>query len=194
MPAFFSSTWRPTTSTTSVRDSRSWIKPWGITPAVYGSPGAGAVGGAAPGRCRARKKQRAAEAALWVRNTGKPAVSPVQIAGSNRWSDGEIFQRLAARQRGGQPLGLQASTGPGLTGGRVAVFGSNLLGAFRLGSSGGATGQIGGGQALFGHQHLDLGNRIRPSGALGFRNLLVEFGPLGQQVLNRRAGHSLLHE
>src|SRR5690349_14585226 len=88
MPAFFSSTERPTTSTMSRRETRSWMKLVGITTAVYGGPAASLKGKGLP-------KQ--------------PHSQPGRVFDS----DGEIRQLLARRHRGFQPIGLQAAAGPG---------------------------------------------------------------------------------
>ena len=109
-------------------------------------------------------------------------------------SDGEVFQFLARSNGGLNPLGLQATAGPGFTGGVVAVLRGHLAasaaarGAGHLATS--LQAQVRHGQAVFSQQRLDLSDHACAfsttrflQGLFQFGGLLVEGGFLGEEVL-----------
>src|SRR5689334_9296794 len=76
-------------------------------------------------------------------------------------SDAKLVELAPRRERGLEPLRLQAAPGPGVAGGRVAVFHRHLaaLGP-RILARGRLRIQVGRGQAIFVHQRAHLGDRL----------------------------------
>jgi hypothetical protein len=93
---------------------------------------------------------------------------------------------LAGLQRGCEPFRLQATAGPGLAAGRVAVLGGDLAAAGAGARARGLGDEVGGSQTMLGHQCTNLGNSLVALLAARVRNLAVDFGLLGQQFLQGR--------
>lgn len=115
-------------------------------------------------------------------STGKPPgrFEAPGVASAGRL-DLQIVQGLAAGNGRLNPLGLQASAGPRVTGGRVAVFrGHSLAGiaALLVFWSAAFETQVIDSQAMLRQQLFDAGNHARALGTLGFLDFFVKISGL----------------